>query len=266
MYKKRKENRKKIIVIGSVVLGILLLLLVGYFANDNRHMGNLEMLLKDTAITFQRWISKPFSKENDQHQTESILMMKGKLASQEQEIQELKNMLELNRTLTEYKIENATILSRNISYWNETITIDKGKEAGLEKNMAVITENGLLGKIVRVTNKSSEVKLITDCNSEYQISVIIHTDQGEVHALLSGYDQENKKAILTSIDQRSLVLPSQEVTTSGLGGVFPRGIYIGTIDKIENDNQSIAKTAEVTLKQDFNKIRYVSILKGTSHD
>ncbi len=266
MYKKRKENRKKLIVIGSVVLSLLLLLLVGYLAKENRNMGNLEMWLKDATTTIERWMSKPFIKEKDQHQEESLLMMKGKIASQEQEIQALKKMLELNRTLTEYEIENATILSRNIGYWNETITIDKGKDQGIAKNMAVITEDGLLGKIVRVSNRSSEVKLITACSEKYQISVMIHTEQGEVHALLNGYDPKSKKAILSSIDQRSLVLPSQMVTTSGLGGVFPNGIYIGTIDNVENDNHSIANKAQITLSQDFNNIRYVSVLKGTSHD
>ena len=81
--------------------------------------------------------------------------------SLKQEIKELKELLNLNSTLSEYTTINATIISRNDLYWFNTVIIDKGKKDGLKKNMAVITQNGLIGKISKTTKKTSEIKLIT---------------------------------------------------------------------------------------------------------
>lgn len=103
--------------------------------------------------------------------------------SLEEEIQELKDVLDLNRTLTEYTPINATILSRNKSYWFNQIMIDKGSKDGIKKDMAVVTKNGLIGKISRVYPHSSEIKLITSDDVNYKVSVTIKTGNGDSYAI-----------------------------------------------------------------------------------
>jgi len=260
MYKKKKN--KKIIIIFGVVSFLVLFLLVGYFTKDNRKISSLEIYLKDKVAEIQKFFIKTSSSTN----LKSTNLLENRIKALENDLASLKQLLNLNQTLTEYIIENATVLSRNRSFWYESIIIDKGLKDGVKKNMAVITENGLLGKITYANNNSSELRLITSCNENFQISLLIHTNQGDVHALLSGYDHEKNKAIISDIDKDKEILVNQIVTTSGLGGIFPSGIYVGEIFEVESDNYAISKRAYVKLKQDFNTIRYVSVLKDVNND
>ena len=174
---------------------------------------------------------------------------------------ELKEALELNKTLTEYTPVNATILSRNKSYWFNTITIDKGKSSGIKKNMAVITKKGLVGKINKVSDNSSEIKLITTDDINFKISVAIKTNEVDNYAILNGYDKETGCIKATGIDKTTDVKKDDIVLTSGLGDMFPGGIYIGTVEKVESDKYNLSKNIYVKTYQDFNDIHYVTVLK-----
>ena len=201
------------------------------------------------------------NKEKEVTASESYLIQKNVNASLEKEIKELKDTLELNKTLTEYDPVNATILSRNKSYWFNTITIDKGKSSGIRNNMAVITKNGLIGKINKVSDNSSEVKLITSDDVNYKVSVAIKTNEVDNYAILNGYDKETGLIKATGIDKTTPVNMGDVVLTSGLGGMFPGGIYIGVVDKIESDKYNLSKTIYIKTNQNFNDIHYVTILK-----
>lgn len=260
MYKPKKEKNKKMIIIISVIFVILLslsLLIV-------RKPSKIETLFKDALITCQKIVMYPFTalnKEKNNNQSESYLIQKNVNASLEKEIQELKDQLELNRTLTEYTTVNATILSRNKSYWFNTITIDKGKKAGIEKNMPVITKHGLIGKISSVSNYSSEVKLITSDDINFKVSIAIKTNEFDNYAILNGFDKKTNLIKATGIDKTTPIEKDNVVLTSGLGEMFPAGIYIGTVEKIENDKYDLSKTIYIKTYQNFNDIHYVTVLK-----
>ena len=176
-------------------------------------------------------------------------------------IEELKKQLELNSTLTEYTIENATITSRNKSYWFNTINIDKGSKNGIKKDQAVITSNGLIGKISKVSFYSSEVKLLTSDDLNFKVSISIKVDGEDNFAILNGYDNKKNEFILRGVDKNANIKVGDDVFTSGLGGVFPSGIYIGKVERIINDKYDLSKTAYIKSNQDFNNIHYVTILK-----
>ena len=143
------------------------------------------------------------------------MIQKNVNASLEQEIQELKDMLDLNSTLTEYTAVNATILSRNKNYWFNQIMIDKGSKDGIEKDMAVITKNGLVGKISRVYRNSSEIKLITSDDVNFKVSVAIQTGNGDSYAILNGYDADTECVTVTGVDKMSNVAKGDTIVTSG---------------------------------------------------
>ena len=182
-------------------------------------------------------------------------------SSLEKEIQELKQTLELNKTLTEYEAINATVLSRNKSYWFNTITIDKGKKSGIKNNMAVITKNGLIGKITKVSNYSSEVKLITSDDIKFKVSVSIKTNEDDNYAILNGYDKKTGLIKISGIDKTTNINVDDSVLTSGLGEMFPSGIYVGQVKEIKNDKYNLSKIVYIKTNQDFNDIHYVTVLK-----
>ena len=261
MYKKNKQKQKKIIIISGVIISILALVTSIYLSASQK---TPEVILKDTASFINKVFMYPFTalnKDKNITQSESYLIQKNVNESLEKEIQELKDALELNKTLTEYTPVNATILSRNKSYWFNTLSIDKGSKDGLKKDMAVVTKNGLIGKINKVYTNSSEIKLITADDVNFKVSVSIKSNDQETHAILSGYDQKNNLLKVIWVDKTVNIEKGSTVVTSGLGGLFPAGIYIGTVEKIESDKYNLSKTLYIKTDQNFSNIPYVTVLK-----
>ena len=258
MYKKKKDKKKNTIRIIIISVILLILLSVSLLVpHDNT-------FIKDGVILIEKVLMYPFTslnKEKGQTQTESYTIQKNINSSLEKEIEELKKELELNKTLTEYEVENATVLSRNKSYWFNTMTIDKGKKAGIKKNMAVITKDGLIGKISKVSNYSSEIKLITSNDTNFKVSVSIKTNDEDNYAILNGYDKKTGLIKLSGIDKTTNINIDDSVLTSGLGEMFPSGIYVGQVKKIENDKYNLSKIVYIQTGQDFNNIHYVTVLK-----
>ena len=197
-YKKKKQRQKKYIII--FISCILVFLLLFASISLNRNYTIIESGIKDVAMFINKIFMYPFTSLNSdkgKDLSESYVIQKNVNASLENEIAELKGALELKKTLTEYDTVTTTVLSRNKSYWFNTVTIDKGKTSGIKKDMVVITKNGLVGKISKVSENSSEVKLITSDDINYKVSVSISTSSGDTNAILNGYD--NKTSLLKVI-------------------------------------------------------------------
>lgn len=259
MYRKKKDKKKSIISL-FIILIVLLALLSGSLLITR----NKNTFLKDGVILIEKIFMYPFTvlnKEKNETQTESYTIQKNVNESLEKEIQELKEELELNKTLTEYEPINATVLSRNKSYWFNTITIDKGSKSGIKNNMAVITKNGLIGKITKVSNYSSEVKLITSDDIKFKVSVSIKTNEDDNYAILNGYDKKTGLIKISGIDKTTNINVDDSVLTSGLGEMFPSGIYVGQVKEIKNDKYNLSKIVYIKTNQDFNDIHYVTVLK-----
>ena len=260
MYRRKKKITKMTVFVGIVIVLILIILSVllpkSNFINKS--------LLKDSTIILNKIVMYPFTsltKEKNTNHNESYVIQKNVNESLEKEIQELKEALELNKTLTEYTPINATILSRNKSYWYNTITIDKGKKDGITEDMAVITSKGLIGKISSVSLTSSEIKLITSDDINFKVSIAINTNDVDNFAILNGYDNKTNLIKATGIDKTTNINIGDKVLTSGLGKKFPAGIYIGTVEKIESDKYNLSKTVHIKTYQNFNDIHYVTVLK-----
>lgn len=241
--------------IKRIIIMLVLLLLLTISLISNRNYLTLEIKVKDFLATIIT--SK---KNNLPNQTENYILQKNLNNSLKQEIKELKELLNLNSTLSEYTTINATIISRNDLYWFNTVIIDKGKKDGLKKNMAVITQNGLIGKISKTTKKTSEIKLITTNDITYKTSVMIQLEEKTQYAILNGYDQENDLLKITAIDKNINIPKDSIVITSGLGQM-PKGIYIGKVVKTEIDKYNLSQIVYVKPKQEFSNINYVTILK-----
>lgn len=261
--KDKRKKRKKLILWGCSI-GIILFLILFYIRDPDRTLSGPERFFKDIVVNIEKVLTYPTyqqNKKSESDQSESYVIQKNMNDTLVKEIEELKKILELNQTFTDYEIVNATILSRNKSYWFQNVMIDKGKNDDLKEEMIVITKDGLIGKLSKVSNTTSEVKLITTNDFNYKVSVEIIAENGNIPALLNGFDQEDQTLLIEGVDNQVELKEGQVVITSGLGGVFPRGIYIGTVEKIESDRLNISKKVKVKTKQNFNDIHYVSVLR-----
>ena len=261
MYHRRQKKQRNIIIFISAIVIFLLLSVSLYF----NHKDNIiESYLKDICMVVEKVVMYPFTtlnKEKGEDLSKSYVIQKNVNQSLENEIQELKNALELKETLTEYDSITTTVLSRNKSYWFNTVTIDKGSSSGIKKDMAVVTKNGFVGKIHKVSENSSEVKLITADDVNYKVSVSITTSSGDTNAILNGYDKKSGLLKVVGVDKTSDVKEGDVILTSGLGGKEPRGIYIGVVNGIKTDKYNLSKTLYLKTGQDFSNIHYLTVLK-----
>ena len=249
--KKKNKNYKYLMIV------VLIVLLFGSLLVE-RKTNIIENLLKTTLYPINK-LEVPTNSDEDQ--TKSFNNLISENEELKNDIEELKKELDLNKTMTEYEIVNATVISRNKDYWFNTINIDKGSKQGIKKDNAVITYDGLIGKISKVYKYSSEVKLITTEDVNFKVSVNIKIDDKDYYGILNGYDKKNNLLKITGIDKDIKIKKDKEVVTSGLSNTYPSGLYIGKVKKIQNDSYNLSQIIYVKTKQNFDKIHYVTVIK-----
>ena len=178
----------------------------------------------------------------------------------QEDIDELKKLTDIKITLSDFQNVNATVISRNREYWFNTLTIDKGSSDGLKDNLAVIDSNGLIGRIEKTRNHSSDIKLITSNDINNKISVVIKSDNKDIYGITTGYDYDNNYLNVTMFNHETIKNGSM-VYTTGMGGVFPKGILIGKVDYTKKDNDEVSLIAKVSLSSNIEGDKYVSVLK-----
>lgn len=142
---------------------------------------------------------------------------------------------------------SARVLSDSSSSFVKTLLVTAGKAHGVNKNQAVLSTNGLVGRITETGQKTARVLLITDINS--RVPVLL--ENSRQHAVLAG--QNNEMPILTYLPANTPIENGTRIITSGYGGIFPMGLPVGRIVK---DNSGIAK---VQLFADFSHLTHVRI-------
>ena len=180
------------------------------------------------------------------------------------QLDKLKEELNIDYTLVDYEYLNATVVSRNVGFWYNTITIDKGSYNGVEKDMVVINSKGLIGRIIRTSAFTSDIRLITTSDTNNKISVHISNGDNNLYGLINNYNYSDNLLEVEGISNTKDVTIGDYVYTSGLGGIFPSGILIGTVSEISTDSYDLAKIIKVVPSADFTDINYVSILKRKS--
>lgn len=176
----------------------------------------------------------------------------------EQELKDMKELLKIDNTLTEFDIVNATVINRNTSYWNSEIIINKGTKDNLNEGMAVIDGYGLVGRIEKPGLTTSVVKLITSNLNNNKISVKLWSNNNSINKILE--QDDNNNLIISGIDNNYVFNIGDIVTTSGLSDIYPSGITIGKVSKIESDKFGLSKKAYITRTSDLDDIRFVSVL------
>jgi len=273
-------NKKIIIILISILIFISLLTLSIRQKNTNIVQGFTNDITAFVNKTFSRPINALIdtydTASNVQNTFEENKRLKSELdrlyeVQSENEVvrdenQQLQEELDFQNSITEYQTTSGNVIVRNPDNWIDQITIDRGSQDGVQMNMPVMSGNGLIGQISEVNLTSSKVTLLT--NSEETANQVSSEVTGEnenggsqvVHGLISSYDVDEQMLVMTQITSDAEISEGETVTTSGLGGAFPRGLVIGTVQQVTLDDQGLTQRIYVEPAADFNNTRAVSII------
>ncbi|AVK60766.1 rod shape-determining protein MreC [Lactobacillus sp. CBA3605] len=177
------------------------------------------------------------------------------------ENKQLRKELKLNDSLTNYTAVTANVLTRTPSSWMNQLVISKGATAGVKKNMPVMSQTGLIGRVVEVNQTNSKVELISNTSSTAdKFAIQITNSKGAtVNGIVSGYDKSTNLLEMGSVTSKVKIKKGDKVVTSGLGGITPKGLYVGTVAKVKQDDYGLASEVEITPAADLSDLTVVTV-------
>jgi rod shape-determining protein MreC len=185
---------------------------------------------------------------------DELLLERAKYQEAVLENKRLKELLKLIEGRQQY-IAAARVLSRGTDQWSHILVLDKGQADGVSKDMSAITPKGFAGKIFNVTGSYSKLLLLTDIN----FSAAVRLQESRKECVISGTG--TRKAILKYVPYEDEVKVGDIVITSGLDQLFPPGIPVGFISKIDKQGTGHFQYIEVTPYVDDSKMEEVLIIK-----
>ncbi len=167
---------------------------------------------------------------------------------------ELRAELSFQHEHPEFRLLSARIIGFDPSNLVHAIIIDRGTRHGVAEGMTVITPSGLVGQVVQVSPTTAKVLLITDVSSSVYGVVQSSRARGVVNGSRSG------DLTMTFIPQNLKVQPGDRVVTSGLGGVFPPGLWIGTVTAVRQNDVDLYQEAKVQPAVDLSRVEEVLVI------
>ncbi|PRY83921.1 rod shape-determining protein MreC [Alkalibacterium olivapovliticus] len=269
-------NKKMIVLLISVIMFVSL---ISLSIRSGDSIPFLQQASNDITAVMGRVFSRPANaltsvfesvsdlqntyEENQRLKTEidKIYERQAEISVLRDENMRLGEELELQNSLTEFQTISGTVISRSPDNWVDQIIVDRGSQDGVEVGMPVMSGNGLIGRISEVNPTSSKVVLLTNIEqTANQVSSEIILDEEIVYGLISGYDNSAEHLVMSQITSTIEIDEGELITTSGLGGVIPRGLVIGEVEEVTMDAHGLAQQVHVRPAADFENIRYVTII------
>lgn len=224
-------------------------------------------LIEQPIHTVQSWLNDFSSLWSVKEENDALRMQMAQQPQIEAELEEEKRknaeyekMMDLAQTISYEKIY-ANVMVRDQELWNNEITINKGSQAGIELDMAVLSNSGVIGKVYEVSEFTSKVKLLTSQDRLNNVSVKINLDNDTVsEGVLEQYDAQGGYFIVHLFDDISDIQKDMKVVTSGKGGVYPSGLLIGTVNSVESLKNQIGKSVYVKPAASFQSFDVVMII------
>jgi rod shape-determining protein MreC len=148
----------------------------------------------------------------------------------------------------------AQLVAFDPSGWFQTILIDKGRSDGVVQDMAVVSAEGLVGRVIGVSNHHAKVLLILDGNS----AVDAYIQRSRARGVLVGLGRE--LCLLKYVQRNEDVQVGDKVISSGMGGVFPRGLLVGTVQEVVRGSSGLFQRVEVEPAVNFSRLEEVMVV------
>ncbi|MCI8344380.1 MAG: rod shape-determining protein MreC [Clostridia bacterium] len=168
----------------------------------------------------------------------------------------LKEYVNLKNKYNEYETVPAYVINKDISNYSNVIVINVGTNDGINVNMPVISDKGLVGHIISVTPTNAKVQTIIDTASS--VSCILTSSRDTLIAKGTLEGSSNLKA--TYIGPEATIMQGNTLETSGLGGIYPKGILVGTVNKVITTKNITDRYALIDTAVNFNKLETVLVI------
>lgn len=185
------------------------------------------------------------------------------LKALEQENTDLRAQLQFARR-ADFRLIPAEVISRDITGWWQTVRLGKGSADDVTLNTAVVTMDGLVGRTTDLSLHTADVLLLSDpgCKVSAQIA------RTGSFGIVSGRGASASGQVvcqMSFINKNTPILAGDEVVTSGLGGVFPKGLLVGYVDQVHTDESGLFQRADVIPKADVGALSYVFVVAGQAN-
>lgn len=266
-------------IMAAVVAVLIILFMMRVTASERDQLSGLEKIIRDALMPIQNGFTNMIQgtqgfvsrfAEIDALLTEieelrqekgALLFENNQLRENQLEVQRLRAMLDFEQANPQYELIGATVIARGPSNWYSTLILNRGTTAGVAKNMVVIVPEGLVGRVVTVSEETAEVLLITD--REGPAGAVVLIQENRIPGVVEGIGDGSDALMMRHIPYDAPVEIGQFVVTSGLGEFFPKGIRIGTVQSIDSEAEpsGLQKSAIIKPAVDFNRLEEVFIIK-----
>lgn len=251
-------NRRLFVLLLAV---ILLTVSVGITRGEREKVTWVEAGVKNTVAWLSSWIPAPsrLLAEGEDEKGEGVLQLKAEVSQLKQENRQLKEAADyINKNKESYI--TAQTVARSPDRWNDRLVIDRGKKDGIQKNMPVVTHEGLIGRVSAVTDQMADIQLLTDSGSSPGIAAHVQTGK-EIFGLIEGYDEKSKRLLMKKIPSGVKLNKGQLVVTSGMSEIFPGNLLIGTVDQVTTGDFGVDQMVYVKPAARFEGLQYVMVVR-----
>ena len=176
----------------------------------------------------------------------------------EAENQRLKALLNYKESAAQFDLIAARVIGREASSWTSMIVINRGTTDGIANDMAVVTEMGLVGHVSEAGVNTSKVQLILDPRSS--VGALVQRPESRVAGIVEGDINNPTLPRMINIPKNSDVIAGDVIVTSGFGGIYPKGIVVGSIKEVQNEESGLLKYGVIETTVNFQKLEDVAII------
>lgn len=267
-------NKKKYGIAGIIVTVIILIILFTLTNMQNDKVSFVENMANKVVMPVQNGLTylknkvngntSFFANVNNLKDDNQKLQDKNKeleeklreLESIKAENESLKQYLNLKEKYSDYTAVPADVINRDISNYSKNVVINVGTRDGIKTGMTVIAAEGLVGHIISVTDTTAKVQTIIDSASS--TSSLISTSRETI--VCKGILNSDTQLKAMYIPTEATVSQGDTIETAGLGGIYPKGIYIGTVERVENTTDLTNRYAIVSAAVNFTKLETVLVI------
>lgn len=268
------ERDKKSGIIGVIVTIILLIIIVICSNSNNESISGIENIASKIVMPIENGLTylknkvnnndKFFQNVNDlKSENESLKQANSELEQQLREYEimknendQLKQQLNLSEKYGQYTTVPGSVISRDISNYSKTLVINIGSDNGIKEKMTVIADEGLVGYVVSTTNKTAKVQTIVDSASATSCVASSTRD-----TMICKGTIENKSILSASnIETDARIIQGDSVETSGLGGIYMKGIHVGKVKKVNEGSNKTDSYATIETAVNFEKLETVLVI------